>query len=71
MTKKDSNWTMDEVKAIYTQAFIDLLYKAHCIHREHHDPNRIQPATLLSIKTGTCPEDCGYCSQSAHYDTHV
>lgn len=71
MTQENKVWTIDSVKEIYTQPFMDLLYKAHCVHREQHDPNRIQPATLLSIKTGTCPEDCGYCSQSAHYDTHV
>ena len=71
MTKEDTIWTIESVKDIYTQPFMTLLYEAHSIHREHHDPNRIQPATLLSIKTGTCPEDCGYCSQSAHYQTHV
>src|SRR3990167_10941329 len=71
MTKEDTIWTIESVKDIYTQPFMTLLYEAHSIHREHHDPNRIQPATLLSIKTGTCPEDCAYCSQSAHYQTHV
>ena len=71
MTIRKTNWTIEAVKAIYTQPFMELLYKAHCVHREHHDPNRIQPATLLSIKTGACPEDCGYCSQSAHYETHA
>ncbi len=71
MTTVTTGWTMETVGAIYTQPFMELLYKAHSMHREHHDPNRIQPATLLSIKTGACPEDCGYCSQSAHYETHV
>lgn len=66
-----SNWTMAEISAIYTQPFNELLYQAQTIHREHHDPNRLQAATLLSIKTGACPEDCGYCSQSAHYKTDV
>ena len=64
-----AGFTLDDVKGIYTQPFNDLLYHAHQVHREHHDPNQIQAATLLSIKTGACPEDCGYCSQSGHYDT--
>ena len=55
--------------AIYSQPFNDLLHEAQRIHRIHHDPNCIQASTLLSIKTGACPEDCAYCPQSAHYET--
>jgi biotin synthase len=50
---------------------MDLLYEAASIHREHHDPNVVQVSTLLSIKTGGCPEDCGYCPQAARYHTSV
>lgn len=64
-------WTMAQVSDIYAQPFAELLYAAHTIHREHHDPNAIQLAQLLSIKTGACPEDCGYCAQSGHHSTHV
>lgn len=66
-----ASWTFDALHAIYTQPFNDLLFKAHSIHREYHDPNAIEAAQLLSIKTGACPEDCGYCSQSAHYKTDI
>ncbi|QDP72701.1 biotin synthase BioB [Legionella israelensis] len=64
-------WTFDKVAMIYQQPFNDLLYQAHLAHREHQPSNQLQLATLLSIKTGACPEDCGYCSQSGHYATHV
>ena len=60
---------MSDVAAIYNQPFNDLIYQAHTIHKEHHQPNALQMATLLSIKTGACPEDCGYCSQSGHHST--
>ncbi|KTC65664.1 Biotin synthase (plasmid) [Legionella adelaidensis] len=63
--------SIDTVKQIYTQPFNDLLNQAHTVHRLHHDPNQIEKAMLLSIKTGACPEDCGYCSQSGHHTTHV
>nr|WP_229669326.1 biotin synthase BioB [Legionella impletisoli] len=65
------NWNADDVTAIYEQPFNNLLFKAHSIHREYHSANQVQLATLLSIKTGACPEDCGYCSQSGHHSTHV
>ncbi len=58
-----------QVQAIYDQPFLDLLFEAQTIHRRHHAKNAVQLATLLSIKTGACPEDCGYCSQSAHFKT--
>jgi biotin synthase len=64
-------WTMDQITAIYTLPFPELLYQAQTVHREHHNPTKIQLAQLLSIKTGACPEDCGYCAQSGHHTTHV
>jgi biotin synthase len=63
------DWTLDEVQALLEQPFNDLLFAAQRAHRRHFDPNRVQVSTLLSIKTGACPEDCGYCSQSAAHDT--
>ncbi len=63
------DWTLDQVQALLEQPFNDLLYTAQRTHRAHFDPNRVQVSTLLSIKTGACPEDCGYCSQSAKNDT--
>lgn len=63
------NWTRAEVQALYDLPFADLMFRAQGIHRSHFDPNHVETASLLSIKTGGCPEDCGYCSQSAHYDT--
>lgn len=69
MTQQSGRWTMSDVATIYNQPFNDLLYQAHTIHKEHHQPNALQMATLLSIKTGACPEDCGYCSQSGHHST--
>ena len=71
MVKETGGWTMADVAAIYEQPFNDLLYAAHTIHLKHHQANSLQLATLLSIKTGACPEDCGYCSQSGHHKTHV
>ena len=71
MTQQAKRWSIDEVAAIYNQPFNDLLYQAHTVHREHHQPNTLQMATLLSIKTGACPEDCGYCSQSGHHNTDL
>jgi biotin synthase len=65
------DWLRDEAQALYDLPFADLMFRAQAIHRSHFDPNRIETASLLSIKTGGCPEDCGYCSQSAHYDTGV
>ncbi len=71
MTKQMGCWTTKDVSAIYEQPFNDLLYAAHTTHLLHHQANTLQMATLLSIKTGACPEDCGYCSQSGHHETHV
>jgi biotin synthase len=63
------DWSREEALALLDLPFNDLLARAHAVHREHFDPNRVQVSTLLSIKTGACPEDCGYCSQSARHDT--
>lgn len=60
-----NDWTREEADALYTQPFNDLLFQAHTVHREHFDPNQVQRSKLISIKTGGCPEDCAYCSQSA------
>ncbi|CAG9932003.1 biotin synthase BioB [Candidatus Nitrotoga arctica] len=64
-------WSLAQVEALFRLPFADLLYRAQQIHREHFDPNAVQLSTLLSIKTGGCPEDCGYCPQAARYDTSV
>ena len=60
-------WTTDALVALFDLPFNDLLFRAQQVHREHHEPNAVQLSTLLSIKTGGCSEDCGYCSQSAHH----
>ena len=65
------DWTAREVQAVYELPFPELLFRAQAVHREHNDPLEVQLCTLLSIKTGGCPEDCAYCPQSAHYDTGV
>jgi biotin synthase len=66
-----NNWTIAELQTIYDMPFNDLLWKSHQLHRKYHDPNKIQISTLMSIKTGGCPEDCKYCSQSIRYDTDI
>ena len=63
------NWTREEALALYEAPFNDLLFQAQTVHRKHFDPNRVQLSRLLSIKTGGCPEDCGYCSQSTHHNS--
>ncbi|HXZ59844.1 MAG TPA: biotin synthase BioB [Steroidobacteraceae bacterium] len=63
------DWTLDEVEALYALPFMDLMFRAQRVHRAWHDPNTVQLSTLLSIKTGACPEDCAYCPQSVHYQT--
>lgn len=65
------DWTREEIRAIYHRPLPDLLFAAQNIHRDFHDPTRVQFCRLLSIKTGGCPEDCAYCPQSAHYATSV
>jgi biotin synthase len=65
------DWTLPEVVALFTAPFADLVFHAQRAHRCHHEPNTVQMSTLLSIKTGACPEDCAYCPQSARYDTGI
>jgi biotin synthase len=65
----ETRWTTAAVEALYEQPFMDLLFRAQQVHRTHFDANEVQLSTLLSIKTGGCAEDCGYCPQSAHFDT--
>jgi biotin synthase len=66
-----NDWTLDEARALFALPFSDLLYQAQRVHRLSFDPNRVQVSTLLSVKTGACPEDCAYCPQSVRYDTGV
>jgi biotin synthase len=66
-----NDWTVEEVRELYELPFNDLLYAAQCVHRQFFDPNAVQISTLLSVKTGACPEDCAYCPQSVRYDTGV
>lgn len=63
------DWTIKEIQALFELPFNDLMFQAQTAHRQYHDPNAVQISTLLSIKTGACPEDCKYCSQSGHYNT--
>jgi biotin synthase len=65
------DWTRAEVRALFELPFAELMFRAQCVHRENFDPAAVQVSTLLSIKTGGCPEDCAYCPQSARYDTGV
>ena len=64
-------WRIADIEALFARPFMDLVFQAQQVHRDHFDPSAIQLSTLLSIKTGGCAEDCGYCSQSAHFDTEV
>ena len=66
-----NDWKKHEILDLYKLPFNDLLFIAHRIFREHHDPNKVQVSTLLSVKTGSCSEDCAYCPQSGHYDTDI
>ena len=63
------DWTVSEVEGLFALPFNDLLFRAQTLHRQYFDPNEVQVSTLLSIKTGACPEDCKYCPQSGHYNT--
>ena len=69
MSSLRHDWSRNEVRALFDLPFMDLLFRAQTVHRVSFDPNTVQVSTLLSIKTGACPEDCKYCSQSGHYDT--
>ncbi|OTG82485.1 biotin synthase BioB [Acinetobacter sp. ANC 4558] len=66
-----NDWTRDEIQALYALPFLDLVFEAQNVHRKNFVANTVQVSTLLSIKTGKCPEDCKYCSQSAHYDSKL
>lgn len=63
------DWGIEEIEALFALPFNDLLFKAQAVHRQHFEPNTVQISTLINIKTGGCAENCGYCSQSAHFDT--
>ncbi len=66
-----TDWTRDEVDSLFALPFSELLFRAQSVHRQHFDPAEVQISTLMSVKTGACPEDCAYCPQSAHYETGV
>jgi len=66
-----NDWTREEIAAIYNTPVLELIYQAAGVHRHFHDPGEVQVCTLLSVKTGGCPEDCGYCPQAARYHTNV
>ena len=70
-TQSTPRWSVQALAELFDLPFSDLLFQAQSVHRENFDPNTVQLSTLLSIKTGGCPEDCGYCPQSAHYDAGV
>lgn len=69
--QKTTRWSVEAITALFEKPFLDLVFEAQQIHRQHFKPNEVQLSTLLSIKTGGCPEDCGYCPQSAHHDSPV
>ncbi|RAW01666.1 biotin synthase BioB [Pseudochryseolinea flava] len=71
MTQIRNNWTREEITAIFNKPVLELMYEAATVHREFHDPQEVQVCTLLSVKTGGCPEDCAYCPQAARYHTNV
>lgn len=65
------DWNREEIQALFDKPLMDLLFEAQSLHRQSFDPNAVQVSTLLSIKTGSCPEDCGYCPQSAHHNSEL
>src|SRR5882762_746973 len=69
MSQVRHDWRLAEVQALFALPFTDLILRAQRLHRTHHEPNTVQMSTLLSIKTGACPEDCAYCPQSVRYET--
>src|ERR1700719_3107841 len=71
MSQVRHDWRLAEVQSLCALPFADLILRAQRLHRAHHEPNTVQMSTLLSIKTGACPEDCAYCPQSARYDTGI
>jgi biotin synthase len=71
MSEIRSNWTKEEISAVYQTPLLELVFRAAGVHRQYHNPREVQVSSLLSIKTGGCPEDCGYCPQAARYHTEV
>ncbi len=71
MTAIRTDWTREEISEIYNRPILNLIYEGATVHREFHDPQEVQVCTLLSVKTGGCPEDCSYCPQAARYHTEV
>ena len=71
MSNVRNDWELEEVLQLFNKSFNELLYQAHDIHVKNHKKDMVQVCTLLSIKTGGCPEDCGYCSQSIHSDDPI
>lgn len=71
MKQKQHSWSKQEILNLYQSPFLELVYKAAGVHRQYHEPNVVQVSSLLSIKTGGCPEDCGYCPQAARYHTNI
>ena len=71
MTEIRNNWTREEIAEIYNSPVLELMYRAATVHRQYNDPQEVQVCTLLSVKTGGCPEDCAYCPQAARYHTDV
>lgn len=71
MTEIRNDWTREEIASIYNRPVLELIYEGATVHREFHDPSEVQVCTLLSVKTGGCPEDCAYCPQAARYHTGV
>ena len=71
MTQIRTDWTREEIAGLFDLPFTELLFQAATVHREFHPPEQVQLCTLLSIKTGGCPEDCGYCPQAARYHTSI
>ncbi len=71
MTKESISWTLEQILELHRKPLLDLVYEAARVHRQHHDPQKVQISTLLSIKTGGCPEDCAYCPQAARYFTDI
>ena len=71
MSEIRNNWTREEIAEIFNSPIMDLIYKGATVHRQYHDSSEVQVCTLLSVKTGGCPEDCSYCPQAARYHTDV
>lgn len=71
MSESEKSWTLEEVLELYHTPLLELIFRAATVHRAHHNPNEVQISTLLSIKTGGCPEDCAYCPQAARYFTDI